>query len=51
MTEDQAFSRWIQKLHTEWLPNWRDMPETQFLWHNLLIVALEDAVDDRDLIV
>lgn len=45
MTEEEALARWYYKLHTEWLQNWMDMPETQFRWWNLLVVALDDAID------
>jgi hypothetical protein len=46
--DDQAFAQWVSRLHTEWLPHWRDMPDTTFVWWNLLVTALEGAVDERD---
>ncbi len=45
MTEQEALNRWYSRLYTEWLPNWRDMPDTLFQWWNVLVVALEDATD------
>lgn len=31
-TEEEAFKRWVCKLHTEWLPNWQDMPDITYAW-------------------
>lgn len=45
-SDSEALTTWYCRLETEWLPNWRDMPEDLFAWWNLLIVALEDAADD-----
>lgn len=45
MTEQEALDLWHSRLQTEWLPNWRDMPDTLFSWWNLLVVALDDAID------
>ena len=47
MNEQEALNLWFQRLQTEWLPNWRDMPDTTFVWWNLLVIALEDTVDER----
>lgn len=44
-TEADLLARWHHKLCTEWLPNWVDMPQDQFLWWNLLVVATDDATD------
>lgn len=48
MTEQERYERWVQKLHNEWLPNWRDMPDMTFAWWNLLIVLLDDARTDAE---
>lgn len=45
-TDKELLALWYCRLETEWLTNWRDMPSGMFAWYNLLIVALEDAVDD-----
>lgn len=44
-TDEELLREWYRKLYTEWLPNWVDMPENQYSWWNLLIIALEDATD------
>jgi hypothetical protein len=41
--DSERLSVWYAKLHTEWLPNWVDLPENAFHWWNLCVVALDDA--------
>jgi hypothetical protein len=45
--DDQAFADWVHKLHTEWLPNWQDMPDNTFVWWNLLLTVLDEASTDE----
>jgi len=47
ISDEEAFKRWVAKLHTEWLPNWQDMPDITYAWWNLLITVLDDAQTDE----
>ena len=44
-SDEELYRDWCRKLYTEWLPNWRDMPDNAYAWWNLLITALDDATD------
>jgi len=42
-SNQELLTVWHARLHTEWLPNWIDLPENMFHWWNLCVIALEDA--------
>lgn len=44
---EQALADWVYRLHTEWLPNWQDMPDNTFVWWNLLLTVLDEASTDE----